>query len=58
MEYEVNIIEVFMNEAKVGRMALTPDFLCAFEYDPVIFGRFYFVDIYFVIAVFLLINGF
>lgn len=31
---EVKLIEVFMNEVKVGRIALTPDFLCAFEYDP------------------------
>ena len=31
---EVKVIEVFLNEAKVGRMALTPDSLCAFEYTP------------------------
>ena len=31
---EVKVIEVFMNGAKVGRIALTPDALCAFEYDP------------------------
>ena len=31
---EIKIIEVFMNERKVGRIALTPDLLCAFEYDP------------------------
>lgn len=31
---EVKLIEIFMNGEKVGRMALTPDFLCAFEYDP------------------------
>ena len=31
---EVKVIEVFLNEAKVGRMALTPDSLCAFEYAP------------------------
>ncbi|MFA7493539.1 MAG: type II toxin-antitoxin system HipA family toxin [Proteiniphilum sp.] len=30
---EVKVIEVFMNTMKVGRIALTPDFLCAFEYD-------------------------
>lgn len=30
---EIKIIEVFMSEAKVGRIALTPDLLCAFEYD-------------------------
>lgn len=30
---EVKVIEVFMNGDKVGRMALTPDSLCAFEYD-------------------------
>ena len=31
---EVKVVKVFMNEVKVGRMALTPDYLCAFEYDP------------------------
>jgi len=31
---EVKVVEVFMNGAKVGRIALTPDYLCAFEYDP------------------------
>lgn len=31
---EVKVIEVFMNGVKVGRIAMTPDFLCAFEYDP------------------------
>ena len=31
---DIKIIEVFMNSAKVGRIALTPDSLCAFEYDP------------------------
>lgn len=31
----IKVVEVFMNEAKVGRIALTPDSLCAFEYDPV-----------------------
>lgn len=31
---EVKVIEVFINKMKVGRIALTPDFLCAFEYDP------------------------
>lgn len=30
---EINVIEVFLNGVKVGRMALTSDFLCAFEYD-------------------------
>lgn len=32
---EIKVIEVFMNGDKVGRMALTFDFLCAFEYDSV-----------------------
>jgi len=31
---EVKVIEVLMNGAKVGRIALTPDMLCAFEYAP------------------------
>ncbi len=31
---EVKVIEVYMNGIKVGRIALTPDALCAFEYDP------------------------
>jgi serine/threonine-protein kinase HipA len=31
---EVKVIEVFMEGTKVGRMALTPEALCAFEYDP------------------------
>ena len=31
---EVKVIEVFMNGMKVGRIALTPDALCAFEYAP------------------------
>ena len=31
---EIKVIEVFMNGSKVGRIALTPDSLCAFEYDP------------------------
>ncbi len=31
---DIKIIEVFMNSAKVGRIAMTPDSLCAFEYDP------------------------
>ncbi|MDR2918802.1 MAG: type II toxin-antitoxin system HipA family toxin [Tannerella sp.] len=30
---EVKVIEVFMNGVKVGRMALTRDAFCAFEYD-------------------------
>ena len=31
---KVNVVEVFMHGTKVGRIALTPDTLCAFEYDP------------------------
>jgi serine/threonine-protein kinase HipA len=31
---EIKAIEVFMNGVKVGRIALTSDALCAFEYDP------------------------
>ena len=31
---EVKVLEVFMNGAKVGRIAITPEALCAFEYDP------------------------
>ena len=30
---EVKVIEVFLNTVKVGRIALTSDALCAFEYD-------------------------
>jgi serine/threonine-protein kinase HipA len=30
---EVKVIEVFMNGIKVGRIALTPDALCVFEYE-------------------------
>ena len=30
---EVRVIEVFLSGARIGRIALTPDFLCAFEYD-------------------------
>ncbi len=30
---EIKVVEVFMNKVKIGRLALTPDFLCAFEYD-------------------------
>jgi serine/threonine-protein kinase HipA len=30
---EVKVIEVFMNGTKIGRIAMTPDSLCAFEYD-------------------------
>jgi len=30
---EVKVIEVYINGAEVGRIALTPDLLCAFEYD-------------------------
>jgi len=29
----VNVVEVFKNNTKVGRLALTPESLCAFEYD-------------------------
>ena len=31
---EVKAIEVFMNGIKIGRIAMTFDFLCVFEYDP------------------------
>jgi serine/threonine-protein kinase HipA len=31
---EVKVIEVFLNGVKVGRIAMTPDALCVFEYDP------------------------
>ena len=31
---EVKVVEVFLNNIKVGRIAITPDALCAFEYDP------------------------
>ena len=31
---KVRAIEVLMNSVKIGRIAMTPDFLCAFEYDP------------------------
>lgn len=31
---EIKITEVFMNGIKVGQIALTPDALCAFEYEP------------------------
>ena len=31
---ELKVIEVFLHERKLGRIALTPDALCAFEYDP------------------------
>ena len=30
---EIKVIEVFMNSRKIGRIAMTPDSLCAFEYD-------------------------
>lgn len=30
---EVKVIEVFINNAKIGRIAMTTDSLCAFEYD-------------------------
>jgi len=32
---EVKVVEVSMNGVKIGRIALSPDALCAFEYDPV-----------------------
>lgn len=32
---EIKVVEVFMNDTKIGRIAMTPDSLCAFEYDPV-----------------------
>jgi serine/threonine-protein kinase HipA len=31
---EVKVIEVFLHSTKIGRIAMTPDSLCAFEYDP------------------------
>ena len=31
---ELKVIEVFLHERKLGRIALTPNALCAFEYDP------------------------
>ncbi len=31
---EIKITEVFMNGIKVGQIALTPEALCAFEYEP------------------------
>ncbi len=30
---EVKVIKVFMNGTKIGRIAMTPESLCAFEYD-------------------------
>ncbi len=30
---DIKIIEVFLNGEKVGQIAMTSDFLCAFEYD-------------------------
>jgi len=30
----ISIIEVFMSDRRVGRIALTPEALCGFEYDP------------------------
>ena len=30
---EVKVIAVFFNDTKIGRIAMTPDALCAFEYD-------------------------
>ena len=35
---EINVIEVFMHNKKVGRIAITPEYLCAFEYDPSFLG--------------------
>jgi len=29
----IKLVEVFMDNKKVGRLALTPNYLCAFEYD-------------------------
>jgi len=31
---EIKLIEVLMNGMKIGRIALTPNLLCAFEYSP------------------------
>ena len=31
---EIKQVEVFLHDEKIGRMALTPDKLCAFEYEP------------------------
>ena len=31
---EVKVVEVFINNMKIGRIAMAPDSLCAFEYDP------------------------
>ena len=31
---EIKQVEVFLHNEKIGRMALTPDELCAFEYEP------------------------
>lgn len=31
---EVKVIDVFLNDTRIGRLALTPDALCAFEYSP------------------------
>lgn len=31
---KIKVIEVVMDKQKAGRLALTPDYLCAFEYDP------------------------
>lgn len=30
----ITVIEVFISDRRVGRLALTPDYLCGFEYDP------------------------
>jgi serine/threonine-protein kinase HipA len=30
---KIKVVEVFMNSQKVGRIVLTEDYLCAFEYD-------------------------
>lgn len=31
---EVKVVDVFLNDTRIGRLALTPDALCAFEYTP------------------------
>jgi len=37
----IDVVEVFMNGNAVGKIALTPDFLCVFEYNPqyITFGK-------------------
>ncbi len=34
----INVIEVYLNDQKIGRIALTPEMLCAFEYDTTYLG--------------------